>query len=102
MQERASAEFKVYRTRFYMSLIGASAQSFFCLIVSYKPDLTHYRPVMPFGNRKICFRVSFQFSIVTIKKKISTLWKPEIQQYRHFSKRKIPFFWGGREKINFS
>jgi len=28
--------------------------------------LTHYRPAMPFGNRKILFRGSFQLSIVTI------------------------------------
>jgi len=27
---------------------------------------THYRPAMPFGNRKIYFSGSFQFSIVTI------------------------------------
>jgi len=31
--------------------------------------LTHYHPVMPFGNRKKYFRGSFQFSIVAIKKK---------------------------------
>jgi len=30
--------------------------------------LTHYRPAMPFANRKIYFRGSLQFSIVTIKK----------------------------------
>ena len=28
--------------------------------------LTHYRPAMPFGNRKIYFRGSFKFSIVII------------------------------------
>jgi len=28
--------------------------------------LTHYRPAMPFGNRNMNFRGSFQFSIVTI------------------------------------
>jgi len=28
--------------------------------------LTHYRPVMPFGNRKSSFRGSFHFSIVTV------------------------------------
>jgi len=39
--------------------------------------LTHFRPAMPFGNRKIYFKGSFQFSIVTIEK-ISPLWKPEI------------------------
>jgi len=30
--------------------------------------LTNYRPAMPFGERKINFRGSFQFCIVTIKK----------------------------------
>ena len=30
------------------------------------PYSTHYRPALPFGNRKIYFRGSFQFSIVTI------------------------------------
>jgi len=39
--------------------------------------LIHYRPAMPFRNRKTFFRGSFQFIIVTIKK-ISPLWKPEI------------------------
>jgi len=39
--------------------------------------LTHYRPAMPFGNRKLYFRGSFQFTIVTIQK-ILPLWKPEI------------------------
>jgi len=29
-------------------------------------SLTHYRPAMTFGNRKIYFRGSFQFSLVTI------------------------------------
>jgi len=29
--------------------------------------LTHYRPAMPFGNRKKYFRGSSQFGIVTIK-----------------------------------
>jgi len=36
------------------------------------------RPAMPFGNRKNYFRGSFQFSIVTIYKKISPFWKPDI------------------------
>jgi len=40
--------------------------------------LTPNRPAMPFANRKISFRGSFQFSIVTIQK-ISPLWKPEIK-----------------------
>jgi len=31
--------------------------------------LTHHRSAMPFGNRKNYFRGSFQFNIVTIKKK---------------------------------
>ena len=35
--------------------------------------LTLYRPAMPFGNRKIYFRGSFQFSIVTIQKNITPL-----------------------------
>jgi len=30
--------------------------------------LTHYRPAMPFENRKKYFRGSFQFCIVTVKK----------------------------------
>jgi len=34
---------------------------------------THYLPAMPFGNRKIYFRGSFQFRIVKISK-ISLLW----------------------------
>jgi len=29
-------------------------------------NLTHYRPAMPFGNRKTYFRGSFQFSIASI------------------------------------
>jgi len=29
------------------------------------PNLTHYSPAMPFGNRKNYFKGSFQFSIVT-------------------------------------
>jgi len=37
------------------------------------------------------FRESLQFSIVTIKKKISPLWKPEIYQSRHFSRLKISY-----------
>jgi len=40
-------------------------------------SLTHCRPAMPFGNRKIYFRGSLQFIIVTIKK-TSPIWKPEI------------------------
>jgi len=40
-----------------------------CMVVD---ALTHYRPAMPFGNRKEYFRGSFegsfQFSIVTISK----------------------------------
>jgi len=31
-----------------------------------KHNLTHYRPVMPFGNRKKYFRGYFKFSIVKI------------------------------------
>jgi len=32
------------------------------------PNFTYYRPAMPFGNMKIYFRGSFQFSLVTIQK----------------------------------
>jgi len=39
--------------------------------------LTHYRPTMPFGNREIYLRGSFQCSIVTISK-ILTLKKSKI------------------------
>jgi len=46
---------------------------------------------MPFGNRKIDLRVSFQFIIVAIKK-ISPLWKPEISLFRHFPRLKIAYF----------
>jgi len=35
--------------------------------------LTHYRPAMPFGNRNIYFRGTFQLSIVTFKKNIAPL-----------------------------
>jgi len=49
---------------------------------------------MPFGYRKIYFRGSFQFSIVTIQK-ISPPWKPEIQLFRHL-KLSIAYF---RRKI---
>jgi len=50
---------------------------------------------MPSGNRKSYFRGSSQFSNVTISK-ISPLWKPEIEYFRHFSKLKISCF---NEKI---
>jgi len=33
-----------------------------------KPTLTHYRPAMPFGNRKKYFGRFFLFGIVKIKK----------------------------------
>jgi len=39
--------------------------------------LTHYLPAIPFGNRNVYFRGSFQFNKVTVFKK-SPLWKPEI------------------------
>jgi len=55
------------------------------------PKLTHYRPAMPFG--KTYFRGSFQFSFVTISK-ISPLWKPDIQLFRHFPKLKIVYLKG--------
>jgi len=35
-------------------------------IVGIEFLLTHYRPAMPFGNRKKYFIESFQFNIVTI------------------------------------
>jgi len=38
--------------------------------------LTHYRPAMPFGNKKKYFTGSFQFSIGTVFFKKSPLWKP--------------------------
>ena len=43
------------------------------LLLASSPSLTHYRPAMPFGNRKFYFRGSFQFRIVTIKKNITPL-----------------------------
>jgi len=55
---------------------------------------------MPFGNRKIYFRRYFQFSIFIIKK-ISPLWKSEIQLMRHFLKLKIAYF-KGKNPFNFS
>jgi len=62
--------------------------------------LTHYRPAMPFGDRKKYFKASFQFSIVTIYK-ISPLWKPKIEKFRHFSKFEIAYF-NGKNPTNFS
>jgi len=56
---------------------------------------------MPFGNRKTYFRESFQFSIVTIKKKkISPLCKPEILLFKHFPKLKIAYFNGEKSFIS--
>ena len=34
--------------------------------IEFLKKSTHSRPAMPFGNRKIHFRGSFQFSIVTV------------------------------------
>jgi len=68
--------------------------------VAQKFKLTHYRPAMPFGNRKKYFRGSFQFSIVTIQK-ISSPWKPEILLFRHFPKLKIAYF-NGKNPFHFS
>jgi len=48
---------------------------------------------MPFENRKKYFRGSFQFSSVTIQK-ISPLWKPDIELFRHFPKLKIAYLIG--------
>jgi len=53
---------------------------------------------MPFGNGKKYLRGSFQFSIVTIQK-ISPIWKPEIQLFRHFSKIKIEYFSGKKNLV---
>jgi len=39
--------------------------------------LTHYRPAMPFGNRKFILEDLFSFVLLKLKK-ISPLWKPEI------------------------
>ena len=55
--------------------------------------LTPHPPAMPFGNRKVYFIGSFQFSIVTIQK-ISPRWKPEIELSRHFPKFKSAYFSG--------
>jgi len=55
--------------------------------------LTHYRPAIPFGNRKIYLRGPFQFNIVIILK-IPPLWKPEIKLFRHFPKLEIAYFNG--------
>jgi len=55
---------------------------------------------MPFGNIKIYFRGSFQFSIVSILK-ISPPWKPEILLFSHFLKLKIAYFYG-KNPFNFS
>jgi len=51
------------------------------------PKIDAFNP-LPSSNavenqKKKYFRGSFQFSIVTVKK-ISPLWKPEIELFRHF------------------
>jgi len=40
--------------------------------------LTHYRPAMPSGNRKIHFEDLFSSIVLQFLNKISPLWKPEI------------------------
>jgi len=62
-------------------------------------SLTHYRPAMPFSNRKIYFIGSAQLSIVTIK--ISPLWKPDIYLFRHFLKLKTAYL-NGKSPFNSS
>jgi len=64
----------------------------------WKQKTIFYR--MPFGNRKK-YQGLFQFSIVTILKIISSLWKPKIQLLRHFLKLKIAYF-SGKTPFNFS
>ena len=65
-----------------------------------EPILIHYRRAMPFGNRKIYYRGSSQFSIVPIWI-ISPLWKSEIYLFRHYQKLKIPYF-KGKSPFNFT
>jgi len=48
-----------------MTWTSTRSSSFKCISIT---NLTHYRPAMPFGNRKIYFRGSFQFIMVTIQK----------------------------------
>jgi len=55
---------------------------------------------MRFGNRKKYFRGFFQLSIGTISK-ISPLWKPEIELFRHFPKLKNAYF-NEENTFNFS
>jgi len=62
---------------------------------------THYRPAMPFGNRKNYFRGSFLFCIVTMQKKLSPLWKPEIYLFRHSQSLKLRNLMG-KNPSNFS
>jgi len=66
---------------------------------------THYRPAMPFGNRKKYFRESsdiFKRSSVLSKfKRYHPPWKPEIQLFRHFPKLQIAIF-NGKNAFNFS
>ena len=70
------------------------------LVVFTRGHLTHYRPAMPFGNRKKYFRASFQVRI-GINQKISPIWKPEIYSFRHFPKLYIAYFIG-KNPFNFS
>jgi len=60
---------KLLRHRTYSRGNDGLSSLFFSLLL----DSTHYRPAMPFRNRKTYFRVSFRFSIVIIQK-ISSSW----------------------------
>jgi len=46
--------------------VSEEATVYHTILRNKQETLTHYRPAMQFGNRKIYFRRSFQFSIVTI------------------------------------
>jgi len=48
--------------------VGTHIWLFFKIGICSAITLTHYRPAMPFGKRKIYFRGSFQFSIVRVWK----------------------------------
>jgi len=63
---------KISKYRKMYDQIMARKSTFYCIsrhgikFTSEPFFLTHYRPAMPFGNRKIYYRGSFQFRIVTI------------------------------------
>jgi len=62
--------------------------------------LTHYHPAMPFGNRKVYFRGSSQFSIVTIQK-ISPPWNLKFNYLGIFQSLKLRIS-KGKNPLNFS